>query len=64
MNSLPSQQVKRALSIAETCEALSISRATLHRQVREGAIRTVAIGRRRIVPADEINRLLAGEPRL
>ncbi len=34
-----------------------VCRATLYKLIDDGELRTVRLGRRRLVPADEINRL-------
>lgn len=51
-----------AYTRAEAAALLLLSRSTFDRRCREGSIRTVRIGRRVIVPAQEIERLLAGDP--
>jgi excisionase family DNA binding protein len=50
-----------ALSIEETCEALTISRWTLYDLIAQGRIRTVMLGRRRLVPMAELERLLSDD---
>lgn len=47
-----------AFSPAEAAQQLSISRANLYRLIAEGTIRRVKIGRRTLIPASEIDRLL------
>lgn len=48
-----------ALTIEETCEALTISKPTFYELVGQGRLRTVMLGRRRVVPVSEVERLLA-----
>jgi excisionase family DNA binding protein len=48
-----------AYSIAETCEAIGVTRPTLYKLIAEARLRTVKVGTRRLVPATEIERLLA-----
>jgi excisionase family DNA binding protein len=49
---------KLAYSLAEA-EALSgLSRSTLYRMMAAGALKTVQRGRRRLVPAEELTRIL------
>ena len=48
-----------AYSIPEAAERLRVSRSQLYRLMSAGALRTVKLGARRIVPAAEITRLLA-----
>lgn len=52
---------KLAYSIVEFAAALGISRPTVYSMIHEGQIRTVLIGRRRLIPASEIERVLSGE---
>jgi predicted site-specific integrase-resolvase len=49
----------RSYTLAETAGILRCSERTLHRLIKDGAVRTVLIStRRRIVPATEIERIL------
>ena len=50
-----------ALTIEQTCEALTISRPTFYELVAAGRLRTIKVGRRRIVPITEVERLLADD---
>lgn len=43
-------------------KVLRLSVATLDRRVADGTIRAVKIGHRVVIPGQEINRILAGEP--
>lgn len=47
-----------ALSVTEFCRALSISRTTFYALLNQGVVRTVSLGRRRLVPSSELARLL------
>ena len=49
-----------AYSLAETAEELDVSLRHLHRLIADGQIRTVTLGRRRVVPHEELADLLAG----
>jgi excisionase family DNA binding protein len=42
------------------CRLIGIGRSHFYELVKEGAIRTVMIGGRRVVPATEADRLLSG----
>lgn len=48
-----------AYSINEAAARLRVSRSQIYKLIREDAIRTVKIGDRRIVPAGEVDRLIA-----
>jgi len=52
---------RRGYSINETCATLGISRSTIWRLEKAKKIRIVTIGRRRIVPGSEIDRLLGNQ---
>jgi excisionase family DNA binding protein len=50
-----------ALSVHESAVALGVSRDTVERLMRGGALRSVLLGSRRVVPVDAINALLGNE---
>jgi excisionase family DNA binding protein len=50
-----------AFSLAEVEVSTGLSRATLYRMVDAGTLRTVQHGRRRLVPAAELERLCGAE---
>jgi excisionase family DNA binding protein len=45
--------------MAETAQALGITKPTAYKLIAEGRLRTVMVGARRLVPVSEIDRLLA-----
>jgi len=49
------------LSIIEAAEALRISRSKTYELMNEGKLRTVTIGRRRLVSVDSVQALARGE---
>ncbi len=49
---------KRAYSPEEAGESLGISRAGIYRLLQTGDLRSVRVGRRRLIPAAELDRLL------
>lgn len=53
---------KLAYSMAQACELLSISRATLDREVARGRLRVVKVGCASRVTADDLTRYLASLP--
>jgi excisionase family DNA binding protein len=50
----------RAFSIAEAMEHLKVSRATLHRRVKDGSIEVVKFGGRVLITGAAIRKALAG----
>ncbi len=53
-------QVSRSFfSIPEFAASVGLSRPTVERMWRQGKIRTLTIGTRRVVPVDEVARLTA-----
>lgn len=51
--------MKRALSIAEVAEALSISRPTVYRLLERGELKAFHVARRRLVSVEELDRFIA-----
>jgi hypothetical protein len=47
----------KAMTVNEFVSAFRIGRTTLYRHIGAGLIRTIHIGKRRLVPASEIERL-------
>jgi excisionase family DNA binding protein len=59
MDAHPRAPVPRyAFSLDEAARSISISRRALYDLIGTGAIRTVKLGARRVVPAAELERLL------
>lgn len=54
---------RAALSVAETCRLLGISRAWLYTLIRWGELASVSIGRRRLILVESIVKLLDGTER-
>ncbi len=52
-------QSKEYLSIKETCLLLGVSRMTIHRQIKNGTIKTSKLGGRVIIKRDNINYLMS-----
>jgi excisionase family DNA binding protein len=50
--------VKLALTVEETCEALTISRPTFYRLVRDGELKAIKIAGRTVVTTAELQRFL------
>jgi excisionase family DNA binding protein len=49
--------VERLLSIAEAAETLGISRTALYSAIESGRLRSVKVGRRRLIPASALAEL-------
>lgn len=49
---------KIAYSIKEACEASSLGRTTLYRQIRTNRLKMVRVGGRSIIPADSLHALV------
>ncbi|PZS17591.1 MAG: helix-turn-helix domain-containing protein [Pseudonocardiales bacterium] len=47
------------LTIAETCDALRISKWSLYRLIQERKLATIKIGARRLVPRDDLRNLVS-----
>ena len=53
----PSKSPVELLPIAEATRRLGIGRSLLYDAIGRGEVRSVKVGRRRLVPADEVARL-------
>lgn len=49
------------LTVAETAELLRCSESLIYAQLRDGRLRGVKVGRRRLIPMREIDRLISGD---
>ena len=56
-----SEVLKIGYSIREACQASSLSRTMIYKQISAGRLRTVHIGGRTIIPAEALHALIAGE---
>ncbi len=54
-------QARLAFRVDDFCSAIGISRSTFYSQMKDGSIRTVVIGGRRLVPMTEVERLLSSQ---
>jgi excisionase family DNA binding protein len=52
---------KRLFSMAEAASELGISRRHIDRLVTRGEVSTIRLGKRRLVPASEIERIVRGD---
>ena len=50
-----------AYSIADACRVSSIGKTRLYELIAEGRLESTAIGKRRLVRAESLRRLIAGE---
>jgi excisionase family DNA binding protein len=48
------------LTVDEAAEKLRVSRSLIYGQMRDGRLRGIKIGRRRLIPASEVERLIRG----
>lgn len=49
------------LTVAETAEMLRCSESLIYAQLKDGRLRGVKVGRRRLIPMREIDRLISGD---
>jgi|SRR6516165_10689820 excisionase family DNA binding protein len=54
----PVTHIRLAYSVNSTCIALDIGRSTLYELIASGAIRTIKVGRRTLITAEELRRFL------
>lgn len=50
-----------ALSINDTAKTLSLGRTSIYALIREGRLETIKLGRRTLIRAASVRRLLGGE---
>ena len=55
-------QTPRLLSVTLTCQILGLSRTSLYSLMASGRIRSVTVGRRRLVPREAIDEFVANLP--
>ena len=58
---LPTGQ-RALLSVKETCVMLGLARTTIYQLISEGKLSTRKIGRRTLIPMNEIQSILDGDP--
>lgn len=61
MQSIKHDPPKLCYSVKEACKATSWGRTTLYNHMATGRLRTVRIGGRRLIPAEALHALIAGE---
>ena len=61
MNTAPNSLEPLAYSIADACLVTSIGRTRLYELIGQGRLETRKIGKRRLIPADSLRRLIEGE---
>ena len=59
---MSSNEARLAYSVDDTCNKLSIGRNKFYLEVAAGRIKVKKLGRRTLVPADEIDRWLKALP--
>jgi len=55
-------ETPRLLSVREACRLLGLSRTTLYEKMSSGRLRSVTVGRRRLIPREAIDDFVAGLP--
>lgn len=50
-----------AYSVADACRALSIGKSNLYNMINAGKVETRKLGRRTLIPATSLRKLLEGE---
>lgn len=50
-----------AYSIADACRVSSIGKTRLYQLINEGKLKTTKLGKRTLIPAESLRRLIAGE---
>ncbi len=61
MQTIKPDTPKLAYSVREACQATSLGRTTVFAHIAAGRLKTHRIGGRRLIPADSLRALIAGE---
>lgn len=61
MDAQPEHLPRLAPSLNEAAQSTTLSRRTIYNLIDTGELRTVKIGKRRLVPRDALERLCRGE---
>ena len=56
------EALPRLLSIPQTCRLLGIGRSSLYQMMASGQVRSVKIGRRRLVPREAVDEFVTSLP--
>ena len=62
LESRGAETLPRLLSISQTCHLLGVGRSSLYQMMASGRVRSVKIGRRRLVPREAIDEFVANLP--
>lgn len=54
----PVEAPATVLSVDEAAERLKVSRSLIYSQLRSGEMRSVRLGRRRLIPSTEVDRII------
>lgn len=54
----PAKAPETVLSIEEVAERLKVSRSLVYRAIGDGKLKSIRIGKRRLIPASEVQRLI------
>jgi excisionase family DNA binding protein len=62
LESRGAETLPRLLSIPQTCHLLGVGRSSLYQMMASGRVRSVKIGRRRLIPREAIDEFVANLP--
>ncbi|NOW44533.1 excisionase family DNA binding protein [Novosphingobium sp. SG751A] len=57
----PHSPTPLAYSVADACRALSLGKTRIYQLINEGKLQSRKVGKRRLIPAESLRRLIAGE---
>lgn len=52
--------MKTTLTVRQTCESTGLSRTTIYNLIANGSLKSIKVGRRRLVRIDSLQTLLGG----
>ncbi|WJS98372.1 helix-turn-helix domain-containing protein [Novosphingobium humi] len=57
----PDSPAPLAYSVADACRVSSIGKTRLYQLINQGKLKTTKLGKRTLIPAESLRRLIAGE---
>lgn len=54
----PAAEPATVLTVDEAADRLKVSRSLIYSQLRSGELRSIRLGRRRLIPATEVDRII------
>jgi len=56
---IANQRARKLLSVVEVSAALSLSRGTVEKLIRDGRLKSISLGRRRLIDLQDLDELIS-----